>query len=164
MITASQRRSNNDSSMKARRASELAPLEDEAATALIDCEQARRTFQQAEQRHRTSDANLNRVRSSYAAQVRSLEKQIASTAPPEIDVFISELQTEIERMQKSGASTTVDRKQSNRLSFEARMAALRRTIDDAGKLKTKAIDGLPARLERMRSAIPELEMVSGQCL
>lgn len=144
--------------LKDRRASELAPLEEDAAAALIESEQARKTFEQAELHRRNTDAQLNIARSSYAAQVRSIESQIIRTAPPEIDVFIVEMRTEIERMQKSGISVTSDCKQSNRSSFEARMAALRRSIDEAGKLKAQVMEGLPLRLERMRSAIPDLEL------
>jgi dGTP triphosphohydrolase len=144
--------------LKKRRATELAPLEDGADAAMIACEQARKSFEQAELHRRTADSELNKVRSSYAARVRSIESQIIRTAPPEIDAFIDESRAEIERMQKSRISVTGDGKRSNRLSFEAKMAALRRSIDDAQKLKAKFMDGLPARLDRMRSAIPELAL------
>jgi hypothetical protein len=146
--------------LKNRRAAELAPLKEDAEAAMIACEQARKNFEQAKLHRRTADSQLNKVRSSYAARVRSIESQIIRTAPPEIDAFVDEMRSEIERMQKTGISVTVDGKQSNRVSFEARMAALRRSIDDAEKLKSKFMDGLPARLDRMRSAIPELELVS----
>lgn len=144
--------------LKSRRASELAPLEKEAAAAMTASDKARKTFEQAELHRRRTDAQLNMMRSSYAAQVRSIESQIIRTAPPEIDLFIDEMQLEIEAMQKSGISVTIDHKLSNRVSFEARMAALRRSIDDARKLKTQVMEGLPMRLERMRSAIPEMEL------
>ncbi len=145
--------------LKDRRAAELSPLEDAADAAMVACEQARQTFQQAEQHRRYTEAQRNKVRSSYATQVRSMESQLVRTAPPEIDAFVDEMQAEIERMLKSGVLVSHDGTLSNRVSFEARTAALRRTIADAEKLRTQVIDGLPLRLERMRSAIPELSLV-----
>ena len=70
--------------LKTRRATELAPLEDGADSALIACEQARKNFEQAELHRRHANSQLNKVRSSYAARVRSIESQIIRTAPPEI--------------------------------------------------------------------------------
>ena len=152
--------------IKVRRATALAPVEEEAAAAGIACEKARQMLEQAENHRRQVDGNMHRTRSDYATKIHSIERQLIASAPLELHAFIEELQVEAARLRQSGLVWSSDGKSSNRQSLEARQLAIRRAIDEAEKMKAQAIPDLAERLERIRSIFPEVVMapIQGQIL
>jgi len=115
--------------LRQERDAKLKVLQPELDKATADCKQARQSLESAEIRQRTAAGKVQMARKSFEHQSRRIDKDLRKSAPPEIDQFIEQMQSEIQRLQTSGIAVSADGTQSNRISLERRKTALREAID-----------------------------------
>jgi len=128
----------------------------EAATATAN--ELRAALSKAEAEQRRLETRMGNIKASCTAQLRRCDKALIETAPAEIDQFCERLEAECGELQRSGVTVSTDRKRSNRSSLERRLRALRAAIGAAQNLKTQAVVDLPAELEALRAALPEVQL------
>lgn len=142
--------------IKARRGDELRPLEAEATTAKAEVERTRQALDQAEQLARQIEAKIYQVKQHADGKVRRLERELVKSAPAELDEFIAEMRGEIDDLRARGISH--DETRTNRPSVEARLAACRKAISEAERLKLHVVDDLSDRLGWLRRELPAIIM------
>jgi len=144
--------------LRQERDTKLKVLQPELDKATADCKQARQVLEATEIRQRTATGKVQVARKSFDHQSSRIDKDLRLSAPPEVDQFIEEMQSEIQRLQTGGVAVSADGTRSNRDSLEQRIKALREATGKAEALKLVAVKDIAAELEHLRSELPEVKV------